>query len=156
MDNVIPDSAVDGGAEESAPQPPRAWRRTALAVPVLAVGALVAFGFFVSLSNARDPKASAACHYLPVSWVFRLLGYGSCAAAVTAVTLHLVLRRTAKARGWDPRAVWQGGASDGGAVLAWVAVVLTALAVWNVVDAQSQYDADHGRNFCEGMAVPGR
>ena len=146
-------NAVEPEDDDRTGAPSPRWRRAALGVPVLAVLSCVMFGLVVPLSDDRSTRQSQQCRWLPLSWDLWALSFGALAAAVAAVTLHLVLRRRARGRRAD---TWQGGLATGFAVLGWVAVLLGAVAVWMAVSEQADYSAHHRAPVCEGLALPGR
>lgn len=134
--------------------PSRAWRRGALAVPVLAVVACVLFAVFVPLPDRRTDRISGECRWLPLPWDMWVTSLGGFVAAVGAVSLHIGLRRYARGRGWRA-GTREGSLADAFAVLGWLGVLLTAVAVWGAVSEQSDYAAHHDEPVCEGMAFPG-
>ncbi|WP_329176098.1 hypothetical protein [Streptomyces sp. NBC_01477] len=143
-------------SESPAALPSRAWRRTSLAVPPLVVLAGVLFGVSTHLSSSRTHRRSSQCRWIPLSWDTWAVAYGGLAAALAAVGLHIWLRRRARARGWNQERTWQGALSTGFAVLGWVAVLLTAVAVVLTHSDASDYAAHHREPVCEGLAPPAR
>jgi hypothetical protein len=139
---------------DDATPPSRAWRCTAVAVPVLVVAALALFGVSSPIEGSRMDRQSAECRWLPVPWDLWTTAVGGLVAAVAAVALHIGLRRYARARGWRGRAR-AGTIADGFAVLGWLAVLLTAVAVWLTVSEQSDYEGHRLQPVCEGLAFPG-
>lgn len=155
MDDAMTDGTADTGDEHVLPPPPRAWGRAMLAVPVLVVVAFVLPFVAYSIDNRRIHRESAGCQWLPVPSNVWALTIGSLVAVVCALGLHIGLRRYARGRSWRTRTP-AGMTADGSAVLGWVALLMAAVAVWGVTDEQSDYDANHRKPVCEGLAVPGR
>jgi hypothetical protein len=138
-----------------AAKPPAGWRDRVLAVPVLALVAVGCFLATVVLSNGHLHQESSSCRWLEVPWTQFAVAYAAPVAAGLALPLHIRLFRTARRRGWNPLAAWDGRLSVAGAVVAGLLVLLGLVGVWLTHGQAAESAAGQGRPMCEGAARPG-
>ncbi|WP_329237458.1 hypothetical protein OG417_34070 [Actinoallomurus sp. NBC_01490] len=147
------DTATDRLHHRVRTAPSRCWRRTALAVPPLAVLACALFGAIISLSNSHTHHESQACHWMPLPWTIWATSYGGLLAALGAVVLWIALWWYARARGWDLDATWQGRLASGFAMLGGLAVLVLAGAVVLTHLESAEITARLGQPMCEGFGL---
>ncbi|MCZ1008617.1 hypothetical protein [Streptomyces lydicus] len=119
-------------------------------MPLLSVTAIVCFFASVSLSNGHRAFQSRACRYTLLPWTNFAVSYGGLIAAVLAVTIHLLMFRSARRAGHDPHRGWQSMVATLFVAIAWLMVLLTAgMVVVTHMDA-AEAAADIGKRACEG------
>ncbi|MGP3977583.1 hypothetical protein ACTWQF_26935 [Streptomyces sp. 8N114] len=139
---------------------PSRSRLTAVAVPVLVVGAVGCAVESLRLSDEHLHQMSSACRYLDVSGMQFVTAYAGTGMAVLVVLLYA--RRLASTR-TNSRSLAAARRSDAAPrvtradVLAAVATALAAcvllvsgVAVWAAHGQQAEVTANAGRPLCEG------
>ncbi|MEU8780729.1 hypothetical protein [Streptomyces sp. NPDC048637] len=119
-------------------------------MPLLSAAAIVGFFASVSLSNGHHEFQSAACRYTLLPWTNFAAAYGGLVAAALAVTVHLLMFRSARRAGQDPSRGWQSMVSTLFFAIACLMVLLTAgMVVVAHMDA-AEAAANIGKTLCEG------
>ncbi|MFB6436798.1 hypothetical protein ACFCVY_08440 [Streptomyces sp. NPDC056411] len=132
------------------PRPTGRWRTAILSVPLLCTAAVISFFVSISLSNGHHAFQSAHCRYTLLPWTHFAVAYGGLAAAVLAVAVHVLMFRSARRAGADPRPGWQSTLATFAFVLACLMILLTAgMVVVAHMDA-AQAAAHLGKPLCEG------
>lgn len=121
-----------------------------LSVPLLSAAAIVGFFGSVSLSNGHYASQSRACRYMLLPWTNFAVAYGGLVAAVLAVTVHLLMFRSARRAGQDPHRGRQSMVSTLFFALACLMVLLTAGMVVVTHMQAAEAAADIGKTMCEG------
>ncbi|MGW7634166.1 hypothetical protein [Streptomyces decoyicus] len=133
-----------------APRPSERWRMMILSVPLLSTAAILGFIASVSLSNGHHEFQSAACRYTLLPWTNFAVSYGGLLAALLAVTVHLLMFRSARRAGQDPTHGWQSMVSTLFFAIACLMVLLTAgMVIVAHMDA-AEAAANIGKPLCEG------
>lgn len=123
---------------------------TILSVPLLSAAAIVGFFASVSLSNGHRAFQSRECRYMLLPWTNFAVAYGGLIAAILAVTIHLLMFRSARRAGQDPHRGWQSMVSTLFFAIACLMVLLTAgMVVVTHMDA-AETAANIGKTMCEG------
>lgn len=137
-------------AQERPQYLPRRRRTAILSVPLLTAAAVTCFVATLVVSTQHVHHQSAACRYIAVPWTHFALAYGALAAAVLAVTVHVVLLRSARRHGSGLTAPWHSSLSTMCVVIASLMIALSAtVTVMTHADA-AETAANLGKPMCEG------